>query len=754
MRFNNLPPKSHDFLKKFYGDENYLKWEEITKQKISKEVLDLVRPWIDDLKTQNEPVVLPRYISEDEIEWYAISFSSVQSRVLKENIDSFVGPTYTNFNGQLAELNPGDPIERAILDYMGPYSYRFSANNKEYNKNVWDSLALMRRILKKQPVRVTKVTRPIGRILRDFEEALRQGNGDTADQFISELHNEGRLSIPNMAFLRIKFFACTDKWKELLLIPQLTTILDIPRPTLISQYIIKAIYKTFLTQFEKENNPQRAIEYFKENIFTKYLTLFRSRGPIKDPEVLKAFMINLAVSNNPHQESLDKILNDYPLDSEGRPYLEALTQFVKIKEQPVEDDFTKAQLTYFDGDADLALHILLNCQPDLKSTKLILRCARDINSLESAKIAIDFMAKCPENAREEILSLYIFSKIWDELNIISNTEETSPESSDIPNNWLDWVKKLNEDSYWASAIQVADQGKTEWNIEDYTENPVLIDDLCDLLSYDRIDQNNESLHNSMPHLVEFFIDEGKAHNVLKKLYFKLIELIVYDDQILTTDLNAVYEFVLAILQIGCSKNEYHELVAYLKEIWERKKAPDCFGWGLDTLDALINYSAPDTKIREDFFSSIIGSFSQYIRRIHPEQWNYFEYLCKDLNHQDFFNDLRKETVSDEDSKLEEILSPDVLKDKLIGIYTLNDPVGIRVKTILEKRFSGVKVKLNNAHVANDSLATIAREADIFLFAWRSAKHSAFDCIEDNRPKNKVTLKPNGKGSSRYAAYLV
>ena len=89
-----------------------------------------------------------------------------------------------------------------------------------------------------------------------FEEALRHGNSDAADQFISELHSEGRLSITNMAFLRIKYFACAEKWAELLLLPQLTTILDIPRPTLITQYIIQAIYKTFLSKFEKENKHQ------------------------------------------------------------------------------------------------------------------------------------------------------------------------------------------------------------------------------------------------------------------------------------------------------------------------------------------------------------------------------------------------------------------------------------------------------------------------------------------------------------------
>ena len=528
MRLEDLPPKLQEFLERFFSDGNDLKWEQISQKNISKDMLNHIRPWIEDLKNQSEWTVLPRFHLNDEIEWYALSFNQYQSRVLKENLTSFVGPTYTNFSGQLVQLNANDPIEKAVLDFIGPFSYRFKATDKQYIQNVWDSLSLMRNILKKQPVRTMKLKRPVGRILRDFEEALRQGNSDAADRFITELYSEGRLSIPNMAFLRIKYFACTGKWKELLLIPQLSAILDIPRPNLISQYIIQAIYKTYLEQFEKESNPQQAVTFFKDKLLSKYFSLFRARGPINEPDVLKAFMISFASSDKVQQDSVDKILNDFPLKRPDRGYLESLAQLVSIKEQSYEDVLIKAQHIYFDGDADLALHTLLACEPNVESTKLILRCAKDIYSLESAKTAIDFVARCSENARQEVFSTHVFAKIWEDLEGLYQAERETPESLSIPQNWVDWVKKLNEETYWASAVNIAEQGKTEWDVRDYLNNPELIDNLCDQLSYNRVGKNNDSFHNAMPHLVDFFIDEGNPHNEFKKLYLKFIELIAYD----------------------------------------------------------------------------------------------------------------------------------------------------------------------------------------------------------------------------------
>ena len=219
------------------------------------------------------------------------------------------------------------------------------------------------------------------------------------------------------------------------------------------------------------------------------------------------------------------------------------------------------------------------------------------------------------------------------------------------------------------------------------------------------------------------------------------------DQIRASDLVSIYEFMLAILQIGYSKTEYQELLDSLTGIWDIKRSPDCFDWGLDTLDALINYSCPYIQLRENFFSAIVGAFSYYLRRIHPDQWNLFKELCEDLNHKEIYQDLKGSAGSSDETLSDAVVSHGHLEGKLIAIYTLEDPVAVRVKAILEKNFTGVEVKTDNSLVANERLAAIAREADIFIFAWRSAKHPAFHCIEDNRFKDQVTLKPLGKGSS-------
>jgi hypothetical protein len=42
---------------------------------------------------------------------------------------------------------------------------------------------------------------------------------------------------------------------------------------------------------------------------------------------------------------------------------------------------------------------------------------------------------------------------------------------------------------------------------------------------------------------------------------------------------------------------------------------------------------------------------------------------------------------------------------------------------------------------------MARNADLFVICWRSAKHAATDAIRQARPSSKPTIYPSGKGSS-------
>jgi hypothetical protein len=66
-----------------------------------------------------------------------------------------------------------------------------------------------------------------------------------------------------------------------------------------------------------------------------------------------------------------------------------------------------------------------------------------------------------------------------------------------------------------------------------------------------------------------------------------------------------------------------------------------------------------------------------------------------------------------------------LAARSIAIYTLAETAGQRALQILGKLVPGINVALNSDKVCTDRLAALARNAEIFVFAWRSSKHCAF-----------------------------
>ena len=61
-------------------------------------------------------------------------------------------------------------------------------------------------------------------------------------------------------------------------------------------------------------------------------------------------------------------------------------------------------------------------------------------------------------------------------------------------------------------------------------------------------------------------------------------------------------------------------------------------------------------------------------------------------------------------------------------------------------FPGSIVEVNSDLVATDKLRTLARTADMFVFAWKSSSHAAFYCIKEELPTGEP-IWAAGKGTA-------
>src|SRR5262249_39125638 len=89
------------------------------------------------------PSVLPCWRGGKVVDWYGLAFNDRELRALGESLTAFIGPSYTTFRGQLASLDPGDPIDKAVLDLTGGNAFKFRGDDPT---EIWRALERMRKV--------------------------------------------------------------------------------------------------------------------------------------------------------------------------------------------------------------------------------------------------------------------------------------------------------------------------------------------------------------------------------------------------------------------------------------------------------------------------------------------------------------------------------------------------------------------------------------------------------------------------------
>lgn len=139
---------------------------------------------------------------------------------------------------------------------------------------------------------------------------------------------------------------------------------------------------------------------------------------------------------------------------------------------------------------------------------------------------------------------------------------------------------------------------------------------------------------------------------------------------------------------------------------------------------------------------MLGQASSFTHRLAPHDLVPIETLAKDYGVDPEAVDALKHGNETE----EQSATLPSLDGKTIGIYTLAEAAGGRAKAALEKLFPGCKVVVNSDLVCTPQLTSLAKAADMFVFAWKSSSHQAFYCVKHALAKGEPIWAP-GKGTA-------
>jgi len=743
-----MKPEVEAFLRAFFGEGNKISFEHLKTS--SQEKIARFRPWVERLtNAAPKPTVLPCVREGSVVDWFGISFSEKELRELGEELMAFIGPTYSTFRRRRAELDRTDPVEAAVFDFTGGKAYKFRGDDSpEGAKKIWQALELMRQVWEKRPNVEPVIPRALGRVLRDFHMSLRTRNRASAEEHLRYLEDSGRLDAINLLFLRVQLLAELELWEELLNHPDIPDIIQVRRPLVVTQALIRAVYQRELLSYESEGDGEGATRHFRDSVFPRYSSLYAARSGLKDSDVLKSFMMLAAVSEPPRFDLREEILAASELPEPDQGYLDALASLLPPQEIHVrEESIELAAQASKAGDFDSAFNLVISTPHSLARTELLFECAYELQLLKAEKLALEGFNNLSIEEKEFFLKT---RKNRTRLEEFTGRKEQGPEAVSaqdaVPTSWAEWLRILIGKEDWSRALDTARQGVLEWEVTHLLKTPGAIDELLDLLQ--RVPRSAEdTLHNALPYLLEYFQkDANYPRRDFQRVYGTLQFILVTSTDGGEDDLELFNELVVVLLNLGVNETEYLELVEYGNELWGRLASSARINWVLDFLDLLIAFPCPNEEARLQFLINTVSSFSRFFRRVEPEQWSVLKLLCDELGQKSIFDEFGQHNAIDQEliGETEDLLAE--LTNKSIAVYTLTESVGRRMKNFLESSCRGVLVHLSHEKVGSERLRQLAQNADLFIMSTASAKHAATGFIEANR-RNKPLLRPAGKGSA-------
>ncbi|WP_180685876.1 protein DpdD [Streptomyces gossypiisoli] len=251
--------QSEEFLKRFFGAGNGV-WPNLDPNyRHGHRTLPFVQAF---RRGDDAPIVLPRtYPSGDRrFVMYVIARDTVDAAKTADLIRAFAGPTYIAYNPlwglRPAELDPDDPVEKAILDHFGPgVTFRLSTGKTpQHRTNLAEALQLMQRTVANRPPRLWRLAKPMGRLLAEFDASLSAGGESASLDVLEQLAASGGITATNLANLHIKRLDRLGRSNDVLAFPGLVDIVRQNPPAPVREAILNAVYSVALEKPLSEND--------------------------------------------------------------------------------------------------------------------------------------------------------------------------------------------------------------------------------------------------------------------------------------------------------------------------------------------------------------------------------------------------------------------------------------------------------------------------------------------------------------------
>lgn len=227
-----------DFTRAFFSPPNDL-------SPAADETTGKIIAWAKDawLRSPASPFFLPVSASGWTY-WYAICPNQEQRLWVRNLILAFLGSWFDLSGLQPVPADSDMPLDRAIRALLGPHGCFFRLlipRNANAETSVRQSVIRLTRALAARPYRQIRLTWPLGRLISDFSDACASGSESSAEEALTLLEQDYRLSGANKLFLRLQYLTAFARWADLEESGDLPDLIRLNRPVLASDALARLV---------------------------------------------------------------------------------------------------------------------------------------------------------------------------------------------------------------------------------------------------------------------------------------------------------------------------------------------------------------------------------------------------------------------------------------------------------------------------------------------------------------------------------
>lgn len=672
----------------------------------------ILTPFVESVSKGEWPIILP-FNDGIQLRFYAAALDERTLREIHRVLSASLGSAFTDKELPIIK-KATNSSEKVLLGKIPSGVIRITLSkpflkDQEVKKWVFTTLKNVLILYSQRPVLVEDVKRPAGRILREFFTACQFSDNKSADELFEEIKATGCLSQRNLLFLQFQVLATNQKWEAILGHSHLPDCLNGRIPLQVSRLLFQALGSKLRPLLQGKFSLVDQDQVREEcNILAPLFRVPPLFRDLKNVSVEWQVWAIGAVLNG-----MSDVASHIPADIQTSWFNELfLWAGIKQNEPKPEETVVKRPREK---------------KLSLSRVQELLRISLEASPEERLAIAGEISGMSTE-VRHQIKENPLYHQLWITLK-----------QQYLPNDygWDQWFTDISSPEGRFEELQTLVINESmNWSSTSFDVIKIM-----HILETKDCDKFGEPLRNAMPLLVQWL--EEREISCPDHFWVKLLELLALDNIANQQDIQLAGSLLESLFNKTYSVENYQNAIEAIEVLLDKVSSPKSYESILGLIDLLLENPCPADEAIQSLWRSIQSFAIMKWQRLNPISKRLTIFLAHEIlgdDSQNAFPVLESNIGEDDNSEdgLPELFG------KTLVIYTLVEGAGRRAKEMLSNLFKGLSINLNHDHVATSALENLAKKAEYFIFASRSAKHQAFYLVTNIR---NDLIYPDGKGAS-------